>query len=668
MSEKLSEKETMSLKDIDISNKDAIDVGEILTESSEEFSNVSTVQDHNQTKLNKKEKCSRYLMELPNRLSKVIPNEFKSWKRWLAFTLIITIIFAALPFIPTDPSHLISEDNPNPVINWYSLVPPVLTIAFAVCFQQVLWALLLGIFVGGMIHFEGNVYHVFVYLIFQEVWNAFNMHVILFTLTLVGMVYVMHRSGGLDGLIIHISKLAKTAYSTRIVTAFAGIVFFFDDYGNTVVVGSTFRGLTDSMQISREKLAYIVDSTAAPVAGVAIISTWIGAELTYFQDVSDSLGLNVSAYDMFLSCLSLRFYCYTALLMVFISQFLARDYGPMLAAEKRALLEGKVLADDAKVGKDLSVANMPPTNTPKRWEYAVVPLVIVLLGSLFGMFWDGREAVYEAGESLDIFNGEAWTLAIGSSDSAKVLFYAACAGTVVAILMPVYGQTITLDQSTRSFLSCIPSMWEAVLLLILAWGIKATCSYMETANFLVSILGDIPLNIIPLITFLMAACTALAIGSSWSTMGILLPIMMQLSWNLGTKDPSQDSGLDADSELIFWLTGAAVLDGAILGDHCSPISDTTVLSSVATQCDHMAHVYTQIPYALTGGALAALIGYFAVAFGMPFYIFYPVAIGSIAIIFIIFGAKLPSAMDIENDPVTATNIDNIVIKSPFGRL
>eukprot|EP00122_Pirum_gemmata_P020996 Pgem_evm1s19588 len=459
--------------------------------------------------------CTDRIKNIPSSLKKLtitsynkIPKEFFSWKRWVGFVISVTVLFVIFWAIPTE-AKVVEGVTTNP--NWYSMVPPVLAICFAVFFKQVLLALSLAIFVGGMIAFKGNVYHVFVYLIFHNFWNVDNGYVVGFTLCLVGMVYVMHKSGGLDGLCKVIGRFATNTYSTRIVTAIAGIIFFFDDYGNTVVVGSTFKGLAARMQISSEKLAYLVDSTAAPVAGVAIISTWIGVEVSYFENVAKELNITISGYEMFLNALPYRFYCFGALFLVFVNVIMARDFGPMLEAEKRALIEGKIHADGAKIGKDLSSKNAPPADIPKRWQYAFYPLLVVIFGSLLGMFWDGRAAVYAANESLDIFNGEAWRLAIGECHSVKVMFYAALAATAFAFVLPIYGRTITFNEATISFLTTFPSMFEAILLLYLAWGIKSTCDHLNTKHYLVAILGDISLQIVPLVTFLLATFTALAI-------------------------------------------------------------------------------------------------------------------------------------------------------------
>eukprot|EP00122_Pirum_gemmata_P012314 Pgem_evm1s11437 len=669
-------KESLEIVDISAKSKDEINLQDEFNDA-ENFSNISK---YDQTKPPLKEsikKIPKKAKKFAKKCWKGIPKEFFSWKRWLGFVLTVAIAYTIFYFIPLNTNNL----PPGVVPHWYSMTPPLLAIAFSVFFKQVLLALGLGIFVGGMIAFKGNVYHVFVYLIFHNIWDAFQAYVVGFTLCLVGMVYVMHKSGGLDGMCDGLMHFARSTYSTRIVTAFSGIVFFFDDYGNTVVVGSTFKGLASRMQISSEKLAYIVDSTAAPVAGVAIISTWIGAEVDYFNDVGKYVyqTLNttnttkifndptyqatpLNGYTMFLNALPYRFYCYTALFL---------DFGPMLEAEKRALIEGKIQADDARVAPDLSAKNNPDSDIPKRMSYAIIPLLVVVLGSLFGMFWDGRAAVEAAGESLDVFNGEAWRLALGSCDSAKVLFYSALAGTIFAFLMPMYGQTITFDQATKSFLTTVPSMYEAVILLYLSWGVKSACDALHTSDYLVAILGDIPFQIIPLVTFLMASITAVAIGSSWSTMGILLPIMMQLAWDVafinGETDASNsETGLNNVGEQIFYLTGAAVLDGAIFGDHCSPISDTTVLSTVTTSCDLIAHVRTQLPYALVGGIIASAFGYTCVAFGMPFWLFYPVSIICGVLVFFVFGAKLPKASDFEQNP--NLKAEAVICRSAFMEL
>jgi len=304
----------------------------------------------------------------------------------------------------------------------------------------------------------------------------------------------------------------------------------------------------------------------------------------------------------------------------------------MLKAERRALTTGQVLAPDAKPLTSRSIsAVMPEEGTPARWYNAVVPILVIIVGVIFGMLWSGRSAVEAEGIAFSLLSVDTWKVAFGSARSDQVLLAASVAGSIVAIGLAVLQRILSLGEAITTWLRGIPAMALAVSILISAWAIKTVCSDLGTNTFLVSAIGDaVPVVLFPLMTFLVAAAVAFATGTSWGTMGILLPMIVPWAWSLSeaTGDP-----------LIVLLSAAAVLDGAIMGDHCSPISDTTVMSSIASSCDHVDHVRTQMPYAVSTMAVAAC-GYAALAAGAPWWM---VMLGGILIIcclFLVIGKRI----------------------------
>jgi len=447
------------------------------------------------------------------------------------------------------------------------------------------------------------------------------------------MVNVTSRSGGNQGMVDAVARLARSRRSTRVATGLMGLAIFFDDYANSVVVGTTMRRLTDRWRISREKLAYLVDSTAAPIAGVALISTWIAYEVGLFAEVGSEIGLPETGYQLFLAVLPYRFYCLGALAVVFVGAGSGRDFGPMLRAERRAAETGEVHGPDASPmgGRSLD-ATRPPDDAPRRWVNAVVPIAVVLVSVMGGMLWSGRHAVAEAGVAFDVLDGKTWRLAFGGADSAQVLLAASIVGSLVAIGLAMGQRILSFRDAGVAWLRTFPAMSETVGVLILAWGIKSVCLELGTDRFILSVLGDgVPLTVLPLVVFLLAAVIAFATGTSFGTMGILLPVALPLAHAIA----------GGETPVELYLVGAAVLDGAIFGDHCSPISDTTVLSSAATGCDHLDHVRTQTPYAVTGMLLAAVAGYLALALGAPTWLPYPlIPLGALAVFFTI-GRQTP---------------------------
>ena len=568
--------------------------------------------------------------------------------RWAGFVASFALICGLFALLPA------GEGDDGAVANWSSVIPPVIAVLLAVWFRQLVAALVSAVAIGSMLAYwepasealkaEGGALVIFTPIaclidgfdsfIMANLADEWNLFIFLFTFGLVGMVHVMSRSGGVHGLIDAIVKVAKNARSTRIATALMGLVVFFDDYANSVVVGTTMRSLSDRMRISREKLAYIVDSTAAPVSGVALISTWVAYEAGLFNDISEASGLGMDGYEIFMKVLPFRFYCLAAMIFVFVGAILARDFGPMLKAERRAMQTGKVNADDAEpLTSSLFDSILPPDGKPRRARNAIVPILVVVVSVIVGMMWSGLPALAEQELTFNLLSMDTWRETFGAADSAKVLFWASIMGSLVAIAMAVSQRIVTVSDAAQNWGKAIPAMKLAVAILLLAWAIKSVCDALGTNIFLTAALeGSIPLTVLPLVTFVLAAAIAFSTGTSWGTMGILLPVAMPLAIELGNGD--------AESMLIMFLVASAVLDGAIFGDHCSPISDTTVLSSLASGCDHLHHVRTQMPYAVVAMTLAAGFGYVAVAFGMPVVISYPAILVGTVGIFLVVGKPI----------------------------
>lgn len=550
----------------------------------------------------------------------------------------------------------------NRIGGWEAVLPPLLAILFALFFRRVLLALGLAVWMGGAISVGGNPVTGLWAGISEFVWGSitatFNLYIIAFTLALVGMVQIVTRMGGIAGLLDRFRRFTETARSARVTTAMLGTAIFFDDYANSIVVGTSMRPITDARGISREKLAYLVDSMSAPVAGVAIISTWVGYEVGLFGEISQQLGLGRSGYEIFFAILPLRFYCLLTLVFVFANAWLGRDYGPMLTAERRAA-RGEVARSGAKMLTMVGFeAAEPKEGVDERWWNAVVPVGLVLFLAVFGMFWSGWSSgdasipgLFDggvfAGWSLaapDLVSWSAWRDAFSNADSAKVLFWASVLGAGVAFVLATGQKLLTPKEASVAFGRTFGAMWLPIMILVFAWSIRAVCDDLGTSIYLVGVVGELLAPVaLPIVTFLLAAVVAFATGTSWGTMGILLPAMVPLAFYLAEGH--------ANAEIIVLLCFGAVLDGAIFGDHCSPISDTTVMSSMASSCDHLDHIRTQIPYALTTMTVAGLVGYVGVAFGVPAIV--ALIAGAFAVVVPLFalGRSADSEDEPENSPV-----------------
>jgi Na+/H+ antiporter NhaC len=441
--------------------------------------------------------------------------------------------------------------------------------------------------------------------------------------------------------------------SAQLVTWFLGIAIFFDDYANTLIVGNTMRPVTDKFKISREKLAYIVDSTAAPVASIAFVTTWIGAELGYIADGLSTLGLHeeFTPYAVFMSSLKYSYYPILTLFFMFLLIYFQKDFGPMLKAETRARTTGQVSSANTESEDEPNMEDLTPVpNAPLKWQYAVFPILTVILVTLFGLFDTGFDAIYSSMDPNTVRYswGDIWANMtgldgsnkgffiklgnlIGSSDSYVALLWASFAGVVVALVMTIGGKVIKLFDSMHYLVMGFKTMIPAVLILTLAWGLAITTQELHTADFLSNILtGNLNPLLMPGVIFILAAFISFSTGSSWSTMAILFPIAIPTTYTLAIS-----AGIDSDHTMeLLYNVIATVLAASVLGDHCSPISDTTILSSLASDCNHIDHVKTQMPYALTVGAISLFCVVMSTYFGggMHAFFFYILAI---VIIFLI---------------------------------
>ena len=531
----------------------------------------------------------------------------------------------------------VAHANVRALPGWVSVVPPLLAIAIALLTKQVVPALFAGLWVGAASLagftprgvFAGMLDSFQVYVL-GAVTSAAHAQIILFSFMIGGMVGILIKNGGMQGVVNIIVRWATSPRRGQVTTAILGLVIFFDDYANTLVVGNTMRQVTDRLRISREKLAYIVDSTAAPVSCVALVTTWIGYEVGLIGTAVERIpGLDMSAYSIFLNSIPYSFYPLLTIFFVLTVANLGRDFGPMYDAEARARTTGQVLAADADV--DAAARGQADELTlkegrPVRALNAILPIVVLIGAVLTGLYVTG------SGDELrDI---------IGSADSYAALMWGSLLGVVVAAALTLAQRTLTMSEVVDAWYAGLKSMLFAMIILVLAWSLSGVSEQLHTAEYLVSVLGDsLHPGVVPALVFVLASATAFATGSSWATMGILLPLVLPLVWAV------LQAAEHGYAIHVLYSTVACVLAGAVLGDHCSPISDTTILSSMASGCDHVDHVRTQLPYALTVGTVATLFGSLPTGFDVPWWLCLPVAAAVLYAIVRWVGRPLPEPAD-----------------------
>ena len=488
-----------------------------------------------------------------------------------------------------------------------SILPPLFAILLALVTHEAHLSLFIGIWLGSTLVVQhpisGLTYALDTYMV-QTVTDHGHASILIFTMVFGGLIGVISANGGMAGAVHAAARYATSNRRSQLATVLMGFVIFFDDYANTLLVGNMMRPFTDRVKISREKLSYLVDSTAAPVASLAIISSWSVFQMSLLESPFEQFGISVNPYFTFIQSIPFSFYCILTLVFILINVMLKREYGPMHAAENRAKSTGKVLAENAKPLLDPSL--MQGKNiTPSHWSNAFIPIGVVVAVTIGGLIITGLKSVTMENPSLrDI---------IGAADPYASLIWGSCISSITAIGISVGKGVLNLEKALESWVNGVRSMVMACIILVLAWTIGSVCKDLHTAEYLVSISSNVLTpNMLPFITFGTAAAISFSTGSSWATMSILIPVVVPMALHLMTLDPNA-----VVESPVFLATFASVLSGSVFGDHCSPISDTTILSSTASASDHIDHVKTQMPYALTVGVLAMTLGCLGVGFGVP---------------------------------------------------
>lgn len=498
---------------------------------------------------------------------------------------------------------------------WISLTPAFLAIAVALLLRNVLPALLIGLWLGATA-LEGftlsgalqGLLNVFAVFIVNALANPDHAAIIAFSMMIGGMVGIITRNGGMTSVVRMIVSRAKTAVGGQVSIWLMGLMIFFDDYANTMVVGNTARPITDHLKISREKLAYIVDSTAAPVVCLALITTWIGYEVSLIDQALKGIDelAGYAAYSVFLSTIPFSFYPILAVFFVIVVASTGRDMGPMYKAELRAR-QGAVqpLAADelpAMTGDTLE----PKDNIPLRAANAFIPILVMIVGLGLGLYVTGTSALGPGEHAVrDI---------IGASNAYQAMMWSSFIGALTAATLSIGQRILNAHETVDAWYGGARATLFGMITLILAWSMSDVTAALDAKGYLISILGDtMPVAFVPAIVFVLAAITAFSTGTSWGTMGILMPLAIPLAWAVMTVNGMADP---AGMHILYSAT-ACVLAGAVWGDHCSPISDTTVLSSIASGCDHIEHVRTQMPYAMLVGMVAIALGTIPAGYGLP---------------------------------------------------
>ena len=457
---------------------------------------------------------------------------------------------------------------------WLSILPPIIAIALALITKEVYSSLFIGIFSGMLIYsFAGNGTLVSAVATTFDMMSSKisdNSYMIIFLALLWAVVMLVSKSGGSQAYGRWAGKRLSTKRSAAFATSLLGVLIFIDDGFNCLTVGTVMRPITDRLRISREKLAYIIDATAAPVCIIAPVSSWAVAVAS---EVSQTDGFHI-----FLSTIPYNLYALLTIVMVLVISFTGRDFGPMKKAEERMMAEGP---------ENSSAGTVKPEDAPKgRVIDLVLPILVLIICAILGMAYVGG-----------FFEGVSFSEAIGCNPTAG-LSLGAFAGLVTALLLYIPRKIMTPKEFIDCIVSGIGNIVPPMLILILSWSLGGVCRQLIGTGIFISGFvseSNLPLSLLPFIIFVIAALMSFSMGTSWGTFGMLIPIVTMIC------------AADGAGSLLIPALGAT-LAGSVYGDHCSPISDTTILASTGADCIHIRHVETQLPYA-TLVAIVCAIGY-----------------------------------------------------------
>ena len=517
-----------------------------------------------------------------------------SRRKQVLLALAAVAAFAILFAMPAFAEDAAAQEVPTLYATFWSLLPPVVAIGLALITKEVYSSLFIGIVVGAVLYsgfsFEGTMNHVLSGGIISVLSDGYNVGILVFLVILGAMVALMNKAGGSAAFGQWASKHIKTRAGAQLATVALGVLIFIDDYFNCLTVGSVMRPVTDRHNISRAKLAYIIDSTAAPVCIIAPISSWAAA-VTGFVEGEDGLSI-------FIRAIPYNFYALLTIAMLVILSLGNIDYGPMAKFEKNALNGDLFSGKNPYAGSSDNVSDAPGTVMD-----LLIPILSLIVCCVIGMIYSG-----------DFFSGVDFVTAFSGSDASVGLALGSFFGLVITVILYLVRRILTFKQC----MDCLPegfkAMVPAILILTFAWTLKAMTDSLGADVFVAELVKSSAeglMSLLPAIIFVVGCLLAFATGTSWGTFGILIPIVVHV--------------FEASDPELMIISISACMAGAVCGDHCSPISDTTIMASAGAQCDHVNHVSTQLPYAVSV-AVISFVCYLVAGFVRSAWITLPVGL------------------------------------------
>ena len=525
-----------------------------------------------------------------------------------------------------------------------TIVPTVLAVVLAFVTHNVLFSLLIGFLSGvlilgvvnssSLLQLPLNLVLALLNSIKDVVLDKDNIEVLLLCFAVGGMIEVVRASGGFEALAIKLANVINSPRKANLVTSILGCLVFFDDYATTLIVGPIMKPITDRVKVSREKLSFIIDSTSAPVSGIALISSWIAVEIISIQKGLEIVGSNTNGFSLFVNSIPFCFYCLFAISFVFINSLIGKDFGPMLKAEQRALRGQTVSEESKKYDEDIQVKHVKK-DMNKKIFVSVGSIVLLTAFAIISFYIDGKNVSIKNGTLMANakFSFESFISIISNADTVGLITISALVSAIFAVIIGSGLQLFTLKESTRSWLTGVRKIGDEVIMLVIAWCLASTVRQLGTTYFVAEIISvNVSAIFVPVLIFV-SCCVISCASGSFGCMFVVMPLAIPLAFKMNAL------GTMISDEMYLLICVGSVIAGSIFGDHCSPIADCTILAATGCGVDTMEHCYTQLPYTIVNCLIAAICGILLTSLGINVYISLLIGMITQALIMLLLGKK-----------------------------
>ena len=568
-------------------------------------------------------------------------------RKKIAISIIVVTALLVLASILTNRNiSIASTEELGQSLGIITLVPTVLSVILAFVTHNVIFSLLIGFLSGVLI--LGGLYATsvadipvkvlsYLYVCIKDVlFDIDNIEVLLLCFAVGGVIEVVRSSGGFESLAIKLTKRVNSPRKAGLLASILGCLVFFDDYANALIVGPVMKPISDRIKVSREKLSFIVDSTAAPVSGIALVSSWIAVEVISIENGLQLVGLNENGFALFISSIPFCSYCLFAITFIFVNNIIGKDFGPMLKAEIRARRGEPASKESLDFDEDSKdKVHNARKDMGKKIFIGVGSMILLVVFALVAFYIDGRaNAINEGILSQNAgFNFTNMMTAISYADTVNLITLAAIVSSIFAITFGCIFKIFEIKESVKSWFTGAFKISDNVFMLVLAWFLTETVKKLGTTYFVVGLItADVNPIIIPISIF--AGCCIISCASgSFGCMSVVMPLAIPLAYK------TISIGNVSNGEVYLLVCIGSVIAGSIFGDHCSPVTDCTILAAAGSGCSTMEHCFSQLPYTIVNCSISIVCGIILICLGVNVWLALLIGVALQALILLLIGKK-----------------------------